>query len=108
MKLFHSGTGSGLFLGVAVPCGNGSKLFYLLLQGAEENFFFILDPSGRISIVHDSDLGSGYGTMRIRIQTMLIDCFYSGLLQKILNFCENLLQVVLSNWFSRSDEHWIF
>ena len=75
-------------LGVAVPCGNGSKLFYLLLQGAEENFFFILDPSGRISIVHDSDLGSGYGTMRIRIQTMLFDCFYSDLLQKILNFCK--------------------
>ena len=44
--------------------------------------FFILDPSGKISIVHDSDIGSGYGTMRIRIQTMLFGCFYSDLLQK--------------------------
>ena len=78
-KLFHSGTGSG-FLGVAVPCGTGSKLFYLLLQETKE--IFIPDLSRKISIVHDSDPGSGCGTMRIRIQTMLFGCFYSDLLQK--------------------------
>ena len=67
-------------LGVAVPCGTGSKLFYLLLQETKE--IFIPDPSRKISIVHDSDPGSGCGTMRIRIQTMLFGCFYSDLLQK--------------------------
>ena len=68
------------FWGVAVPCGTGSKLFYLLLQETKE--IFIPDPSRKISIVHDSDPGSGCGTMRIRIQTMLFGCFYSDLLQK--------------------------
>ena len=108
LKMFHSGTGSGLFWGLQCHVETDPNCFICYYRGRRKTKNFILDPSGRISIVHDSDLGSGYGTMRIRIQTMLIDCFYSGLLQKILNFCENLLQVVLSNWFSRSDEHWIF
>ena len=69
-----------------MPCGTGSKLFYLLLQETKE--IFIPDPSRKISIVHDSDPGSGCRTMRIRIQTMLFDCFYSDLLQKILYFCK--------------------
>ena len=88
LNLFHSGTGSGLFWGLQCHVETDPNCFICYYRGRRKTKNFILDPSGRISIVHDSDLGSGYGTMRIRIQTMLFDCFYSDLLQKILNFCK--------------------
>ena len=97
-KLFYSGTGS-VFGGLQDHVDPDPKLFYLLLYPGiaqrnklfgevlcllwqfcrrQRKFVLVRIRLGK-SFVHDSDPGNGCGTMRIRIQTMLIGYLYSEL-----------------------------